>query len=229
MNARERYDSARAAAGDGRYEEALRGYAWFHDHALEEQPSLYGVRLSYALSDWIELASHYPPAMVELKAVRDAKSDRLAQGVGNRDLFHDVEAINEQLDDQVLTYDLFVRLLETNPALAYECADLAMPAIVKSKHFSLARKFIRDPEGAIRNWSQLLNEDVADLAKKPPSKAPRLDAYIHFYVTRVRLLLDVLNGVDELGFADALRERALAFVESTPVRDAVSAALKQAA
>jgi hypothetical protein len=225
MKAKERYHAARAAADAGRYEEALRDYIWFHDHALEEQPSLYGVRLSYALSDWAELANRYPPALVALKAICDAKSDRLARGDGDRPLFHDVRALNEQLGQQGSTYELFVRLQEANPALAEECADLAMAAIVGSKDFDLARKLIRDPDGAIRRRSRTLNEDVADLANEPPSDAPRLDAYVHYYVTQVRLLIDIFVGVGELAIADSLRESAIAAVESTAARDAVRAAL----
>jgi len=226
MKARDRYHAAQAAAEAGRYEEALREHIWFHDHALEEEPALYGVRLSYALGDWAELANRYPPALTALKAIRDTKSERLVQGDGDRRLFHDVRAINEHLDQQASTYELFVRLQETNPAVAEKCADLAMAAIVGAKDFGLARKLVRDPDNAIRKWSRILNEDVADLPNEPPSKASRLlDAYVHYYVTQVRLLLDVFIGVGELEIAKSLRESALAAVESLPARDAVHAAL----
>lgn len=225
MKATERYHAARAAAATGRYEDALCEHVWLHNHALEEEPALYGVRLSYALGDWVELAKRYPPAMVALKAIRDEKSDRLSRGDGDRRLFHDVRAINEHLDQQGSTYELFVRLREANSALAEKCADLAMAAIVGSKDFDLARKLVRDPDGAIRRWSRILNEDVADLANEPPSDVPRLEAYVHHYVTQVGLLLDVFIGVGELVIANALRGSAIAAVESTPARDAVRAAL----
>lgn len=127
MNANERLDKARADVQAGRYEEALRGYIWFHDHALEERRSLYGVRLSYALDEWVELGRLYPPAMHELKAKRDEKSAQLGRGEGDRGLFHDVESINEYLADYESTYDLFVRLMGSNTALADKCADLAVP------------------------------------------------------------------------------------------------------
>lgn len=100
-----------------------------------------------------------------------------------------------------------------------------MAAIVRSKDFDLARKLVRDPDGSIRRWSRILNEDIADLANEPPSNAPRFDAYIHYYVTQVRLLLDVFIGVGESGLAESLRESALAAVETPPARDAVHAAL----
>jgi len=49
---------------EGRYQEALERFVWFHDHALEHEPSaMYGVRLSFALSYWKSLGDVYPPAM----------------------------------------------------------------------------------------------------------------------------------------------------------------------
>ena len=35
--------------------------------------------------------------------------------------------------------------MESNKALADRCADLAVPAIVKSKDFVLARRMLQDP------------------------------------------------------------------------------------
>lgn len=40
MTAQERLHVAHLAAIEGKHEEALTEYIWFHDHALEEQPSL---------------------------------------------------------------------------------------------------------------------------------------------------------------------------------------------
>ena len=45
MDVRERYQQAQEAARDGRHEEALREYLWFHEHALEHEPAMYEVRL----------------------------------------------------------------------------------------------------------------------------------------------------------------------------------------
>ena len=50
MDAWARHHAAGALTRQGRYEEALHEFQRFHEHALEEMPSLAGVRLSYALS-----------------------------------------------------------------------------------------------------------------------------------------------------------------------------------
>jgi hypothetical protein len=71
---------ARRLAKQGDYEGALAKHVWFHDHALSVRPSYYGVRLSYALSDWIELGKKYPKARQTLESVRDAKTSKLLAG-----------------------------------------------------------------------------------------------------------------------------------------------------
>ena len=121
------------SAAAGRYGEALRDYIWFHEHALEHEPSLYGVRLSFALWYWIELGHVYPEARSALKRIRDEKTARLLNGDADRDLFQDVESINERLENDEATYELFAALERANPDFAGACADLAMPAIVEGR------------------------------------------------------------------------------------------------
>src|SRR5689334_15054207 len=58
--AHEVLERARNARLAGKYEDALRDHLWFHEHALEEDPTLAGVRLSFALRDWIYLAEQFP-------------------------------------------------------------------------------------------------------------------------------------------------------------------------
>ena len=183
------------------------------------------MRLSYALADWVELGKVYPPALAALRAIRDAKSIRLQNGDGDRALFHDVESINEWLVEHEATHQLFVKLLQANPLLAQECAALAMPSLVYAKDFTLARTFIKDPERTVLKWSRVLNEDVADLVKEPPRKAPVQEAYVHIYAERVGLLLAVLNGIGERALAESILESAVASIESASVREAVDAAL----
>jgi hypothetical protein len=225
MRAIDRYRKGQAAARSGRHDEALREYEWFHDHALEDERALYGVRLSFALSDWVDLGKVYPPALLSLRSVRETKSARLRAGDGSRELFHDVVAINESLGDPKSTYDLLVDIVEQRPDLAENCASLAMRSIVHVGDFALARRFISDPERSIRSWARMLNEDVADLAKEPPSEVPKLEAHVHNYAERVAVLLSVLRGVGEQSLANSLNEQALSCIESPPVREAVSEAL----
>src|ERR1041385_2734476 len=86
---------SRALTAEGRWEEATQRHLWFHDHALLHQPSLAGVRLSFALADWVALGQLYPPARQALVDIRDRKTAALAAGAGSASLFHNVSAINK--------------------------------------------------------------------------------------------------------------------------------------
>lgn len=229
MDPCERLQRGREAAAAGRYEEALRDYIWFHEHALEHEPSLYGVRLSFALWYWMELASEYPQARAALKRIRDEKTARLLGGETHRDLFHDVESINEKLENEEATYELFAALDKAKPDFASVCADLAMPAIVKAEDFEMARRYTPSPGDALGRYSEALNRDIEGLEREPASKAPRLEAYVQIYLRRVHLLLKILRGNNESPEADALEVRALELVKSPSVRDAVRAGLQSAA
>jgi hypothetical protein len=229
MDPRARLQRGLESAAAGRYEDALRDYIWFHEHALEHEPSLYGVRLSFALWYWIELANEYPEARTALKRIRDEKTARLLSGDTNRDLFHDVESINERLENEEATYELFAALDKTNPDFAGTCADLAIPAIVKAEDFEMARRYTPSPADTLRRYSEVLNRDIEGLERQPPSKAPRLEAYVQIYVRRVHLLLKILRGNSGNPEADALLVRALELIKSPSVRDAVREGLQSAA
>ena len=229
MDPRARLQRGQEAAAAGRYEDALRDYIWFHEHALEHEPSLYGVRLSFALWYWIELAHVYPQARTALRRIRDEKTARLLNGDAHRDLFHDVESINERLENEEATYELFGALEKARPDFAAACADLAMPAIVMAQDFEMARRYVPSPGDTLRRYSEALNRDIEGLEREPPSRAPRLEAYVQIYVRRVHLLLKILRGNGENPEADVLRMRALELVESPPVRGAVGEEMERAA
>jgi len=222
-----RLQRGREAAAAGRYEDALRDYIWFHEHALEHEPSLYGVRLSFALWYWMELANEYPEARTALKRIRDEKTTRLLEGASNRDLFHDVESINERLENEEATYEVFAAIEKAKPDFAAVCADLALPAIVKAGDFEMARRYTPSPEDALRRYGESLNTDIEGLERQPPSSAPRLEAYVQIYVRRVHLLLKILRGNNENSEADALELRALELIKSPSARDAVREGLQK--
>src|SRR5688572_26854027 len=79
-------ERARRFAERGKYEEALREHIDFHDNILKTHPAMYGVRLSFALSAWIDLGQEYPKALTALKDIRDQKTDRLVKGEMNREI-----------------------------------------------------------------------------------------------------------------------------------------------
>jgi tetratricopeptide (TPR) repeat protein len=88
----------------GDYEEALKKHLWYHHNILKHQPSQYGVRLSFALGYWIELAGKYPPALKSLKEVRDGLKLKLGN---DKEAFHDYLSINQYLKDYQETLETY--------------------------------------------------------------------------------------------------------------------------
>ncbi len=225
MDPRDRLTAAQAAAHEGRFAEALREYEWFHDHALEHEPALYGVRLSFALGYWIDLAQSYPEARHKLEEIRDKKAAILASGGGDHHLFHDVEAINQSLGAEIETYQLFKTMLASAPLNAAAWFDLAQQAIVHARDYALAQRYSDPPEEALLRYSACLNRDIAELDCERKWRARRIDAYVHIYVDRVGTTIAILTGLRKFDEAASCQEWAVALVESKVVREKVRSSM----
>jgi hypothetical protein len=225
MNAQERLQAAHLSTLEGKYAEALSEYVWFHHHALAEQPSLYGVRLSFALSHWKELAEVYPPAMVALREVGSNKTQRLSAGELDRELFHDVEAINQYLGASSETAQLFESLDRDHPEFALACGSLALEALVEAGKFHLAAKYIPDPIGRVSTLAERLNHDIARIPDRPRSKAPRYRAHTWSFALDLRTILAILSGAGRRADADACLGKAFSILKPWYVRKAVERAM----
>ncbi len=192
-------DEARADTRAGRYEDALERHLWFHHHALEYRPSLYGVRLSFALGYWLELAKAYPPALTKLKEVRDDAEKKVIEGKGDvRRLFHDMSSINEELGDDDRTVAAFIQLDKTAPKSARDSYNIAQPALVKAKKYDLCGKYL-EPEKSYELMVRIyrLSLKHAEERKEPaPPKRMMLEsaeeAFLEDSATLIALL--VLNN-----------------------------------
>ena len=230
MDPRKRLSKAQQAAAEGRHAEALRGYEWFHRNALKYRPSLYGVRLSFALWYWTELGKVYPKALRSLERIRRAKTAALRNGRGSREIFHDVASINDHLGKQRDTHRLFAMLAARRRRLAAKCARLALPSIVHVKDFKLALRYMPDPEIWLARHAEILNRELPKLPqwkRKTKTKAPIEDAYIANYCDDAALLIKVLNGSGQRRRGTMLRESAVALIDSPSARRLVAARLRQ--
>ena len=206
MNARDRLQAARAAVKDGRYEEALRGYVWFHENALAEDIALRGVRLSFALGNWRDLGDLYPPALVKLQETADVKRMLLEQGAEDCSLFNDVVAIDRELKNERATYDLFVAIHEKSPEFAQRCAQEATPVMIKFADFARARSFIHDPQTIVLQLAKEFDECVERVLGNwlRGRRQAMLDAYLQNYVEDIGMLVTIFAGTGDRQLADEL-------------------------
>ena len=138
---------ARQDRDAGRYETALAKHLWYHEHALEYDRGQTGVRLSFALSDWMALGKEFPPALDKLKEIRDQTNNRLradkAKQAGFND-FHDLAAINRILDEHELTAKTFEYLHDHNPQAARLAYFAAEQPLIHTKNYELCGEYL-DP------------------------------------------------------------------------------------
>jgi hypothetical protein len=209
----------------GRYQEALDDLIWFHENALQHDRAYYGVRLSFALGHWKDLADVYPPAMDALEAVRSTAVSSLRAGSGNRDLFHDLMSINRELGKGHETYVLFRDLSTKQPELAKECRHLAVDAIVEAGDYDLASKCLPHPESYLLWLGDRLNADLERKGVPRRTAVRRREAYVNNYCHDVRIALRILKGLKNYDAAGAALEWAIALVGQRTARAMVLAQL----
>jgi hypothetical protein len=220
--AHEILERARNARLAGKYEDALRDHLWFHEHALDEDPSLAGVRLSFALRDWIYLAEQFPLARRALQAIRDRDTQRLLNGGATLQRFMDINAINSALGEDRATHELFSQIDAQIPELARQCAELAMPSLVAVEDFALARRYLPAPLERIAGLAQRLNDFAQEMASRgSTSSAPALLSYVLNYTKEVRLITEVLRRTGEDELVEQVASAALEQLKSDALRDAV--------
>ena len=220
--AQQALNDARRLAEEGDYEGALAKHVWFHDNALTVDPDYYGVRLSFALSDWMELASKYPKALEKLKSIRDEKTTRLEHGEGTRALFHDVESINESLGEKSATVGLFKKLEAVDSKFGVMLYDIADEALVEAGEYALARKCMGDPAKRLA----VLKERFEDGMKFEKNNEKRDDgpqgAFARIFTGEVLRMITILRETGDATGAKGIQKEALKTLNSDAIRNALT-------
>jgi hypothetical protein len=208
-------DEARTLARQGKYEEALEKHIWFHVNALKHQPSMRGVRLSYALADWVELGHKYPKAKEALVSIRDDDIKALGEGRGPSDLFQDVAAINHYLKEEPKTVELFKTLHENHPGLAERCYAFAEKDLAARREYAICSVYIPD---AIRRFDRIRERRERNLELAIKDYAERS------FVEETCRLIEILVGAGREQDAESVREQALSVRDDRQLRDAIEKA-----
>ena len=214
-------EDAKRLAAKGDYEAALEKHVWFHDHVLEIDRSYYGVRLSFALMDWVALGQKHPKALATLKGIRDDKAARLLAGEKNPELFHDVEAINSCLKEPGSTVDIFKKIDAINAELAAALYPWAEESLVGAREFALARKHLGDPVARLEEARSTYQPGSLQFQSLPAGH-PQRTAFEGIFAEQVVHIIKVLEGVGELAAAKDIQNRALRIVNSPAIQNALA-------
>ena len=201
----------------GAYEEALQRHIWYHNHALEIDPAHSAVRLSFALSDWMELARRYPKAKQALVEIRDKKTRDIAEGRGYSEMVQEVQAINHELQDDDATYALFKTIREKDPKLAGQSYFYLETLLVSKGEYQWClshmgesqRRFDLIRQGFDMSWSP---PDASAMLKKPAEDR---------FVGQTRQLIEILVATDHKTDAESIRDQAVAVLDDPRLKSAV--------
>jgi len=218
--ARAALEAAKSLATQGKFGAALKKHIWFHNHSLKIRKSYYGVRLSFALAYWMELAAKYPPALAALRKIRDRKTERLLRGKADRALFHDVESINYRLKEPGATVALFKRIDEKNERFASAIYDLADEALVAAEEYNLARKHLGDPSIRFENARRNFEEGIQHAATSKCRDAS-IRAHKAIFIGEIVRLVTVLNKAGDVRDAKQFQSGALKIVKHKAIRNAI--------
>jgi len=201
-------------AGD--YAVALEQHLAFHE-ASANAPGMAAVRLSFALIDWLSLAERYPPARDALVTLKDNDKALLLAGEGDLTHFRDFAAINQALELQEESVEVFLSLEERFPAQATIYYLVLEDQLFEREDYEVIARHIGDP---LRKYETLrYTRDLAVRGAGPDS--PLREALDRRFVSGVRNLLRFLVAQERREEALDIQQRALAYYPHEDISAAV--------
>jgi len=201
------FDGARKAAENRQYDDALPKYLCVFVYGINS--SFDGVRSSFLLSEWAEVANAYLPADVALQNARSfAKSVVETNSPGAWNAFSDYEAINYVLAQNDRTAELFLWLDKENPQLAIETFDKAKPHLVEIKQIAIVNKYAGS---AIEQYIKISDEYDDHIAMQMPVERQKLHLALgeYSYTSDVVELIQRLNSEGRAEEAEVVGRLAL--------------------
>ena len=203
---------AHADTAAGHYPESLAKHIWYRDNALRLQPAQRGVRDSFALSYWAELAEKYPPALRKLTAIRDEAAQQLrdphAAPRAVASAFIIVISINNGLKEQGKNVDLFKWLDSHNPAAARMVYSVAERDLIAAREYTVCGRYM----DADASYKRLLN--MYNLTKRAGSPQMQQDFAVNAFTNQCAELVAVLAINKRTDEAVRVAHEALQVLES---------------
>ena len=217
-------------ARQGNYELALAKRLWYHDNALQVGTGQTGVRLSFALNEWLELGEDYPPALEEMKRRRDELETRMRDPNRVRVRFADFqefESFNDVLREDERTVELFKWLHETSPDDARRAFRSAKKALINQKELKLINQYL-DPQ---KEFRRIVSTRATDL-KLPSMQHEDIlhirDIHDEFFVKKVVTLVALLVVNQRIEEAEELAQQCRDLIEDQKLREQLDRQLKPA-
>jgi hypothetical protein len=206
------------------YEKALAKFLWFHDNAVQLQPSLAAVRLSFAISYWLELASLYPPAQRALVETRDRAEASFRNDTSNFHVFLELRALNRELGDNRRTANVFIEVAKKDHENAMRLYPVAERSLIEAGRYRECGPFLnptKHAESAIDLYQLDKEHETSRDASDPPLPKSARPSFINRMATLAGLL--VLN--DRIDDAKKVYDAALRIVDDAELRTTMEASM----
>lgn len=203
----------------GKYQEALERCLWFHDHALEKDKSMAGVRLSFALKDSKTLADIYPPAMTALKETRDKKTKQIIDNGGTNNLFSDVTALNKTLGESTKSIELFEILVKSNPEIAKHDWYYIKEALFAAKRYDIIKNYIGNPVSEFSVEIENYNRNISLFKDQKIAKEQFKNFSENKFVEHSIQLIQYSIAFNDLKSATEIKQKAMEILPDYRLRD----------
>ena len=213
-----------------KYKLAFAKHLWYHENATRIRPSQTGVRLSSALSSWLQLGEKYPPALAKMRSVRDALEVKIRDEnrvrVKFQD-FHDFTAFNRTLQQEHRTAKLFKWLDEKGHEDASRVYDVSEDALILEEEYEVCGKYVH-PIRDVKRICSFFNIGLTHASKFGKEYWVHVEEKIVKDSTRLIEIL-LFNGRQEEAktVADKLKKFAKEHEVSDRLEKAIDAAMEK--
>lgn len=156
-----------------------------------------------------------------MRDIRDKEASLLAAGNTNSALFHDVEAINDNLNEVRSTVELFKQIEARDPAFAESIYMVAEKPLVASGEYALARKYLGNPEKRFVRAKQLYERGIKHAATQSPTAEMSHRAMENIFAERMIRLIAVLDKTGDKAGAQAIQAKALQVLNNDEIKNAI--------
>ncbi len=209
-------NDAEQFARDGKYAQALERHIWYHKNALKYDQAQTGVRLSFALADWVQLGAQYPPALHELRVIRNETQATWRKNPTDTSAFDDVVSIDFALNDMKSAKLLFYESRK-NDLGDYFQIDLRQ--ILASGDMKWAKDVVGDPMVRLKALKSK-HEMGARALVGHKEMAKENDRFI---AGRISELVSAVTQVDGAKTGRKVQEKAMKLFTSPEMKKALSA------
>jgi hypothetical protein len=240
-------DRAKNEMAQGEYDDALTNLLWYFNQGQYDEFQKVN-RLSSGLAAWVELGRRYPKAKQALVQKRDDDTREFQNGRGDFDLFMELNAINQHLQDDDATVAVFKSIGNHDPELAGQCYGIISSVLVQKGDYQTCLKYMGDHEscfqGACRRYQMEMESNASSAKfreqqmqrqqefrrKNPnipvftlPDNSKMSDAITkNLFVNDVRQLIEVLVATGDKADAVKIQHEAIGVLDDPRLEMAVA-------